>query len=65
MTAFPEGANKRLGQGWVDAGARGGGSGGVLPLSRVSTPSRTRTCNLMLRRQMLYPLSYGGIFAYY
>jgi hypothetical protein len=26
-----------------------------------STPDRTRTCNLLLRRQLLYPLSYRGV----
>ena len=25
----------------------------------VSAPGRTRTCNLLIRSQVLYPLSYG------
>ena len=25
-----------------------------------SAPGKTRTCNILLRRQVLYPLSYGG-----
>jgi hypothetical protein len=27
------------------------------------TPGRTRTCDLPLRRRLLYPLSYGGSLA--
>jgi hypothetical protein len=32
------------------------------PLTRenVGAPGRIRTCGLLLRRQTLYPLSYGG-----
>jgi hypothetical protein len=32
------------------------------PRHSAGTPSRTRTCNLVLRRHLLYPLSYGGGF---
>ena len=31
-------------------------------LALLSTPDRIRTCNLLLRRQLLYPLSYRGVF---
>lgn len=27
---------------------------------RASTPGKDRTCDQLLRRQLLYPLSYGG-----
>ena len=27
----------------------------------MSAPGRIRTCGLLLRRQTLYPLSYGGV----
>ncbi len=30
----------------------------------VGTPGRTRTCGLLLRRQALYPLSYGRVVPY-
>jgi hypothetical protein len=33
---------------------------GASCLVRVGAPSRTRTCDLLLRRQPLYPLSYRG-----
>src|SRR5699024_8610779 len=36
-----------------------GGRGGVAP--GVGAPSRIRTCNLRIRRPLLYPLSYGGM----
>jgi hypothetical protein len=29
--------------------------------ARVSAPGRTRTCNLLIRSQVLYPLSYGRV----
>ena len=30
-------------------------------IDNKSTPGRTRTCDPLLRRQMLYPLSYGRV----
>jgi hypothetical protein len=30
----------------------------------MSAPGRIRTCGLLLRRQTLYPLSYGGALMY-
>nr|pir arginine-tRNA ligase (EC 6.1.1.19) - Mycobacterium leprae [Mycobacterium leprae]AAA63099.1 argS [Mycobacterium leprae] len=32
-----------------------------LNCSKAGAPGRIRTCDLLLRRQMLYPLSYGGV----
>jgi hypothetical protein len=32
-----------------------------LDLHKKGAPSRARTCDLQLRRQLLYPLSYGRI----
>ena len=31
--------------------------------SASGAPSRTRTCGLLLRRQLLYPLSYGSLWS--
>ena len=33
---------------------------GVLRQLPIGAPGRIRTCGLLLRRQTLYPLSYGG-----
>ena len=36
-----------------------GGSKSAGNIGNKGTPGRTRTCDPLLRRQMLYPLSYG------
>lgn len=41
---------------------------GALPFchpSKISPPGRTRTCNQLLKRQLLYQLSYGGLINNY
>ena len=34
----------------------------TLEVVLVGAPDRIRTCGLLLRRQTLYPLSYGGAY---
>ena len=34
----------------------------MFPLVRYGAPGETRTPNLLIRSQMLYPLSYGRLF---
>jgi hypothetical protein len=36
----------------------------VFPLVRYGAPEEIRTPNLLIRSQMLYPLSYGRLFCY-
>jgi hypothetical protein len=36
----------------------------TLTCKNTGAPGRIRTCGLLLRRQTLYPLSYGGAVAY-
>ena len=47
----------------VDSRIIGGGTG-VLS-SKSGTPDTNRTCDPLLRRQLLYPLSYGGVGLYF
>lgn len=48
------------GAGGVDEDAPGGWGRGRLHRVRGGAPGRSRTCDPLLRRQLLYPLSYRG-----
>ena len=43
----------------LPAGVRGGAADGITA-GQDGAPGRTRTCDLEIRRLLLYPLSYGG-----